>query len=267
MSSNIWPAGTRIRMPLEVGRDDDRLASPASSAACRCRTRRRGSRGCPWRPSPRGCRRRARRPRPSCACGAVLNANGTCWISATGTTAPSTPPISVKNWISPATSIFSAAGSLPATLLLSGKTCASTRPPVSLLTAAHISDEPLVQRALRGLVVVLGETELGLRALREHRQRANEQRCRADRRARQERTSRQSVSSSSCRPGRSAARPNRRPPAGTEPYGYQLPPSSATRPGLACRPSSPGSRPCAARASARRRCRPRPCRSCRPDRR
>ena len=55
----------------------------------------------------------------------------------------SRPPMIVKNWISPATSIFSAAGSLPAMLLFSGKICASTRPPVSILIAAHISDSRL----------------------------------------------------------------------------------------------------------------------------
>jgi hypothetical protein len=82
-----------------------------------------------------------------------LKLNGTCCTSAAGTTALSRPPMIVKNWISPATSNFSAAGSLPAMLLLSGKICASTRPPVSFLNRGPHLRQPLVERAGGGLVV------------------------------------------------------------------------------------------------------------------
>ena len=54
-----------------------------------------------------------------CASAADLNANGNCCASATGTTVPMMPPIRVKNWISPAISIFSASGSPPGSLLFS----------------------------------------------------------------------------------------------------------------------------------------------------
>ena len=54
-----------------------------------------------------------------CASAADLKANGNCWLSATGTTVPMMPPIKVKNWISPAISIFSAVGSPPGSLLFS----------------------------------------------------------------------------------------------------------------------------------------------------
>ena len=74
-----------------------------------------------------------------CACAAERKANGTCCTSAAGTMVPRMPPISVKNWMSPATSAFSAAGSLPWMLLFCGNTCTSTRPRVSMRTASHIS--------------------------------------------------------------------------------------------------------------------------------
>jgi hypothetical protein len=49
----------------------------------------------------------------------ILEANGNCCASATGTTVPMMPPINVKNWISPEISIFSASGSPPGSLLFS----------------------------------------------------------------------------------------------------------------------------------------------------
>ena len=57
-----------------------------------------------------------------CACAAERNANGTCCTSAAGTSVPRMPPIRVKNWMSPATSALSAAGSLP------GCCCSARRP-------------------------------------------------------------------------------------------------------------------------------------------
>src|SRR5215470_17164023 len=73
------------------------------------------------------------------ASAADLKANGTCCASATGTTVPMMPPIRVKNWISPASSFFSASGSPPGILLFSACTVVSTRPLVSTRTASHIA--------------------------------------------------------------------------------------------------------------------------------
>jgi hypothetical protein len=48
------------------------------------------------------------------------------------------PPITVKNWISPAISARSAAGSLPSMPLFRANTCVSTRPRVSALIDDHM---------------------------------------------------------------------------------------------------------------------------------
>jgi len=81
--------------------------------------------------------------------------------SAIGTTVPMMPPIRVKNWISPAISIFSAAGSPAASLLFSawdGPPHAPVGVPADRLPHG---DEILVERARVRLIVILDEREVG----------------------------------------------------------------------------------------------------------
>src|SRR5215470_3209061 len=149
VSASSAPAGTRIRMPARssgraIGRFVPAISRIPLSNAPTGNPKMPLAAISSWIYAPSG---------PSMArwaCAAVRNQNGICWTSAAGTTLPRMPPITVKNSTSPAVSIFRTAGSLPGVFLFSGKTSTSTRPRVSVRTAAHIS----TSRMCSGLVAV-----------------------------------------------------------------------------------------------------------------
>ena len=99
-----------------------------------------------------------------CACSAERNANGTCWMLAAGTTLPRMPPISVKNCTSPETSSFSTAGSLPGILVVLGEDLRLDASARFLADRGPHFQQPLVQRTVGHLVVVLREPELPARS-------------------------------------------------------------------------------------------------------